>query len=71
VNGKLDVAQWLWGLGGVDIHAHNDQAFRYSCWNGELEVAQWLLSVNPCPTSCSDDLRSWSSVRDAWCVVIW
>jgi hypothetical protein len=41
-NGHLSVAQWFYGLGGVDIHAENDHAFRGACYNGHLLVAQWL-----------------------------
>jgi hypothetical protein len=43
--GDLVVAQWLFGLGGVDIHAEDDEVFRWACANGHLDVAQWLLSL--------------------------
>ena len=44
-NGHLTVAQWLYALGGVDIHAENEHAFRWSCRDGHLTVAQWLYSI--------------------------
>ena len=43
--GNLIVAQWLYSLGGVDIHADNEYAFRWSCRNGHLIVAKWLYSL--------------------------
>jgi hypothetical protein len=65
------------GLGGVDIHVRNDEAFRSSIgYGGELEVPRWLLSVDSCVSSSSPfvhvdvhdaRLRSWSRARDAWC----
>jgi hypothetical protein len=32
-------------MGGVDIHADNDQLFRNACSNGYLSVAQWLYGL--------------------------
>jgi hypothetical protein len=64
----------LWGLGGVDIHADQDHAFRGACRNERLEVARWLFNVvpTPCGPSCVMDvrvfrLRIWSKARAAWC----
>jgi hypothetical protein len=37
--------QWLWSLGGIDLHAENDDAFRRACQFGHLETAQWLWSL--------------------------
>jgi hypothetical protein len=34
------------GLGGVDIHANNEEAFRVSCDHEKLEVARWLVSLD-------------------------
>jgi len=44
-NGHLEMAQWLYSFGGVDIHANNEKAFRFACYRGHLEVAQWLYSL--------------------------
>ena len=31
--------------GKIDIHANNEYAFRWSCYNGNLEIVKWLLSL--------------------------
>ena len=31
--------------GGIDIHASNECAFKWSCENGRLDVAQWLREI--------------------------
>lgn len=44
--GKLIVAKWLHGFGGMDhIHAKNEEIFRFTCKHGHLAVAQWLYSL--------------------------
>jgi hypothetical protein len=30
-----------------NIHAMNEFAFKFACYNGYLEVAKWLLSLEP------------------------
>lgn len=32
-------------VGTIDIHADDEEAFRWSCRNGHLHVAQWLYSL--------------------------
>jgi ankyrin repeat protein len=32
-------------MGGVDIHAMDDFAFRKACMNGHIEIARWLVSL--------------------------
>ena len=41
----LPFMQWLWSLGGVDIHAYEDRAFRNACTVGSLDAAKWLWSL--------------------------
>jgi hypothetical protein len=43
--GHFEIAKWLHSLGGVDIHAKNDEAFLYSCYKGQIEMAKWLYSL--------------------------
>jgi hypothetical protein len=49
INGHLEVAQWLYSLGGVNIHVCNDDAFRWTCHYNNLEVAQWLHFIQTPP----------------------
>ena len=44
-NGHLEVAQWVYSLGGVDHHARNEWAFRKACAYCNLEIIQYLLSL--------------------------
>jgi hypothetical protein len=44
-SGNLEVAQWLYSLGCVNIHACNNIAFKYACSCGHLEMTQWLYSL--------------------------
>jgi hypothetical protein len=50
INGHLQLTQWLYSLGGIDIHEDDDKAFRCSCSNnifnkGSLAVPQWILGL--------------------------
>jgi hypothetical protein len=51
----LETAQWLIGLGGVDIHAENDYAFRTACRYGYLESAQWLVGLGGVDVHAEND----------------
>ena len=44
-DGHLDLAKWLYNdVGGVNVHADNDDAFVDACGNGHLDVAKWLYN---------------------------
>ena len=45
-NGNLELVQKLYSEYNIDVHAGNEGAFRWACYNGHLKVAQWLLSLN-------------------------
>lgn len=53
--GHLEVAQWIHGLGGVDIHADRDAAFFWACGFGKLTVAQWLHGLGGVDIHAEDD----------------
>lgn len=47
--GHINVAEWLFDLGQkgfceIDIHAHNDRAFKNACFNNQIEITKWLLN---------------------------
>lgn len=68
VNGHLQIAQWLYSLKGVDIHAAiHTEVFRKMCNKGHLEVARWLLSLDD---AWSEELlamvKTWPVSRDVW-----
>ena len=51
-HGYLSIAQWLYSLGDIDIHAFDinihdggDYVFHQAYINGHLLVAQWLFSL--------------------------
>lgn len=41
----LEIAQWLYSLGDIDIHVENDKAFRLSCEKECLEIVKWLCTL--------------------------
>lgn len=42
--GRLDIAQWLYNSGLVDINANKGQALISTCGNNHLHIAKWLHS---------------------------
>src|SRR5690625_4081516 len=55
-SGRLEVAQWLYGLiNCIDIHVFNDEAFRWSCIAGYYIIAQWLYSLGGVDIHASND----------------
>ena len=46
VFGHLEIAQWLYGLGGFESDKVDDTLFTVTCVNGHLEVAKWLYSIH-------------------------
>jgi hypothetical protein len=58
-SGRLEVAQWLCGLDGVDIHVFGTKAFR------SLELAEWLWGLGRVDIHAVDDYAfrwSWLEV---------
>jgi len=53
--GHLEIAQLLLHfastisnrIGGIDISANNNFAFRYACINRQLKIVEWLLQIRP------------------------
>jgi len=43
VSGYIETAKWLVSLGGVDIHADNDCAFRWSYEYEHKEIIEWFM----------------------------
>ncbi len=44
--GNLEIVIFLYSLGGVDIHANDDEAFKVVCTNGHLEILQRLIRAS-------------------------
>lgn len=44
--GRLDIAQWLYSTGNIDIHTDDEKPFRLSCCCGRKDIAQWLYELN-------------------------
>jgi hypothetical protein len=49
----VEIAQWLYGLGGINIRAKDDRAFFLAC-ESNLEIAKWLYSLNPIDISVAN-----------------
>ena len=54
-NGNLEIAQWLYSLGTIDIHANNDFPFRFACKYGHTEIVKWLHSLGGIDIHMDDD----------------
>ena len=55
-NGELDKAQYLHSLGGVDVNANDDAAFRIACQYGHFELVRWLHSLGSVNINAIDDI---------------
>lgn len=44
--GNLEDAQLIYYIGGVDIHALNDNSFISACMNNQFEILKWLISLD-------------------------
>jgi hypothetical protein len=68
--GQLAQAQMLYSLGGVDIHAADDDAFRAASTNPRAHhVARWLIRLDPGWDWWDTGLyllKRWSGPRDVW-----
>jgi len=40
------VAQWIYSLGGVNIHVFDDYAYNKAAENGHDDVVEWLDEIN-------------------------
>ena len=57
--GRIDLAQWLHSLGGIDIHYADDMAFRATCENGHINIAKWLYSFGSVDIHVYNDISFW------------
>ena len=71
--GDLAVAKWLVSLGGVNVHADDDDAFLALRMRRNKAGGRWLLSLDPTWPKWNDEdddgleyLRDWSATRDVW-----
>ena len=63
-NGRLEVATWLFGLGGVDINGFSELAFRSACRGGHLDVATWLVGLGGVDIHASKNKTFRTACRD-------
>jgi hypothetical protein len=59
---NLQVAQCLYDLGGIDIHANREKIFQETCWKDHLETTQWLYSLGGVNIHFDDEF----AFRGAW-----
>lgn len=45
LSGHLDVAQWIYSLGNIDINVEGERHFNSACENDHLDVAEWIDSL--------------------------
>ena len=55
-HGNLQLAQWLYSMGNVDIHYGDEFVFREVCARGYLEIAKWLFSLGAVDIHARQDL---------------
>lgn len=49
MHGHIEIAQWLYELGNVNICYRCNLAFRWAVENGDVKLAKWLIhiGINP------------------------
>ncbi|AYV83289.1 MAG: hypothetical protein Hyperionvirus5_95 [Hyperionvirus sp.] len=43
--GLIEMAEWLYSCGGVDVHIRSDEPFKDACEKKHFWIIRWLLSV--------------------------
>jgi hypothetical protein len=66
------IAKWLYSLGGVDIHAYGEFAFRNTCLSGYESIAKWIYSLGGVDIHVNNDcVFLWACVRGHESIVKW
>ena len=45
--GHLEVVQYIYNIGEINIHFSKELSFRSACRSGNLEIVKWLLEIEP------------------------
>jgi hypothetical protein len=53
--GLILACKWIYSLGIIDIHYHNDLYFRIACKYGHIELAKWIYSFGNIDVHIFDD----------------
>ena len=64
--GHLQIAQWLYSLGNINIHASKDEAFRWTCRKGYVQIARWLYSLGNIDINEIPEDSFWQACRKGY-----